>query len=225
LGFADAERKFAPYPCRQERGANPDMKLDPSNSIALRRYALLLATLGRAQDSIAMTKKAIELDPLSGVTWANLGLLLLGDEKMSAAHDAIHRAVEIQPDSSYALNDLLDLQLMEGHFADVADTARRHGGEEFGLKSRAMAEYSLGHSQASQHALDELTARFAKHCAFCLAVASAWCGRTDATFKWLQQAFEQRESDIIEIKYYPLLIPLRGDSRFKALLREMNLPE
>jgi serine/threonine protein kinase/TolB-like protein/Tfp pilus assembly protein PilF len=201
------------------------LKLDPSNSIALRRYALLLATLGRAQESIAMTQKAIDLDPLSGVTWANLGLLLLGDGKMSAAHDAIHRAVEIQPDSSYALADLLDLQLMEGHFADVAETARRHGGEQFGFESTAMAEHSLGHSQASQRALDELTARFAKDCAHCVAVASAWCGRTDAAFKWLEQAFEQRESDVTEIKYDPLLISLRGDSRFKALLRKMNLPD
>jgi serine/threonine protein kinase/Tfp pilus assembly protein PilF len=115
------------------------LKLDPSNSIALRRYALLLATLGEVQESIALTKKAIDLDPLSGVTWANLGLLLLGDGQIAAAHDAIYRAVEIQPESSYALNDLLDLQLMEGKFADVPETARRHGGEEFALKSTAMA--------------------------------------------------------------------------------------
>jgi TolB-like protein/Tfp pilus assembly protein PilF/tRNA A-37 threonylcarbamoyl transferase component Bud32 len=201
------------------------LKLDPSNSVAMRRYALLLATLGDAQESIAMTQQAIDLDPLSGVTWANLGLLLLGDGKMSAAHDAIHRAVEIQPESSYALTDLLDLQLLEGHFADVPETARRHGGEEFSLKSTAMAEYSLSHSQASRQALDELTEKFAKDCAFCIATASAWCGQIDATFKWLEQAFEQRESDVVEIKYDPIFRSLRGDPRFKALLRKMNLPE
>jgi hypothetical protein len=172
-----------------------------------------------------MTKQAIDLDPLSGVTWANLGLLLLGDGQMSAAHAAIHRAVEIQPESSYALTDLLDLQLLEGHFADVPETARRHGGEEFSLKSTAMAEYSLGHSQASRQALDKLTAKFAKDCAFCIATASAWCGQIDAAFKWLEQAFEQRESDVVEIKYDPIFISLRAEPRFKSLLRKMKLPE
>ena len=201
------------------------LQLDPSNSIALRRYALLLATLGDVQESIAMTKQAIDLDPLSGVTWANLGMLLLGDGRMSAAHDAIHRAVEIQPESSYALTDLLDLQLLEGRFADVPETARRHGGAEFSLKSTAMVEHSLGHGEASQQALQELTAKFAKDCAYCIATASAWCGQIDATFQWLQQALEQRESDVVEIKYDPIFISLRGDPRFKALLRKMNLPE
>ena len=208
-----------------ETSINKALQLDPSNSIALRRYALLLATLGDVQESIAMTKQAIDLDPLSGVTWANLGLLLLGDGRMSAAHDAIHRAVEIQPESSYALTDLLDLQLLEGRFADVPETARRHGGAEFSLKSTAMAEHSLGHGEASQQALQELTAKFAKDCAYCIATASAWCGQIDATFQWLQQALEQRESDVVEIKYDPIFISLRGDPRFKALLRKMNLPE
>ena len=201
------------------------LKLDPSSSIALRRYALLLATLGQVQESIAMTKKAIDLDPLSGVTWANLGLLLLGDGQIAAGHDAVYRAVEIQPESSYALTDLLALQLMEGKFADVPETARRHGGEEFALKSTAMVEHSLGHLPASQRALDELSAKFAKDCAYCIAAASAWCGRTDETFKWLEQAFERRESDVIEVRYDPLFRSLRGDPRFKALLRKMNLPE
>jgi serine/threonine protein kinase/TolB-like protein/Tfp pilus assembly protein PilF len=210
-------------------GARADFEkalgLDPSNSIALRRYALLLATLGQVQESIALTKKAIDIDPLSGVTWANLGLLLLGDGQIGPAHDAIHRAVEIQPESRYALTDLLDLQLMEGKFADVPETARRHGDEEFALKSTAMAEYSLGHSQASQRAMDELSAKFAKDCAYCVAAASAWRGEKDEAFKWLEQALEQRESDVTEIKYDPLYTSLRGEPRFKALLRKLNLPE
>jgi serine/threonine-protein kinase len=211
------------------RGARADfekaLELDPANSIAMRRYALLLATLGQAQESIALTRKAIDIDPLSGVTWANLGLLLLGDGQIAAAADAIHRAVEIQPDSHYALNDLLDLQLLEGKFADVPQTARRHGSEEFALKSTAMLEYSLGHLQASQQAIDELSAKFAKDCAYCIAAASAWRGEKDEAFKWLERALSQRESDVIEIKYDPLYTSLRDDPRFKALLRKMNLPE
>jgi serine/threonine protein kinase/TolB-like protein/Tfp pilus assembly protein PilF len=210
------------------RGARADfekaLELDPANSIAMRRYALLLATLGQAQESIALTKKAIDIDPLSGVTWANLGLLLLGDGQIAAADEAIHRAVEIQPESNYALNYLLYLQLMEGRFADVPETARRHGGEEFSLKSTAMLQYSLGQLQASQQAMDDLSAKFAKDCAYCLAAASAWRGEKDETFKWLERALSQRESDVIEMKYDPLYRSLRDDPRFKALLRKMNLP-
>jgi hypothetical protein len=92
-------------------------------------------------------------------------------------------------------------------------------------QSTAMAEHSLGHLQASQRAMDELSAKFAKECAYCVATASAWLGRYDQTFQWLQRAVEQRESDIVQIKYHPIFISLRGDPRFKALLRQMKLPE
>jgi hypothetical protein len=114
---------------------------------------------------------------------------------------------------------------MEGKFADVPETARRHGGKQFALKSTAMVEYSLGHAEASQRAMDELTAKYAAECAYCIATVAAWRGQKDETFKWLQRAFEQRETDIVELEYQPFFASLRGDPRFKALLREMKLPE
>jgi len=61
--------------------------------------------------------------------------------------------------------------------------------------------------------------------AYCVATASAWLGQYDETFQWLRRAIEQRESDIVQIKYHPIFISLRGDPRFKALLRQMKLPE
>jgi Tfp pilus assembly protein PilF len=110
-------------------GAQADFEkalaIDPGNSMALRRYGLLIATLGRLPEAIDMTKKAIALDPLSSVTWSNLGLLLTGERQYAAAHDAIRRALEIQPESPYALGDLGTLQVLEGKPAEALVTARR----------------------------------------------------------------------------------------------------
>jgi len=86
--------------------------------MALRRYALLLGSLGRLPEAIAMTRRAIELDPLSSVTWTNLGGLLMGNRQIAAASQGNSpRALEIQPESSYGLTNLGKLQLLQGDSA------------------------------------------------------------------------------------------------------------
>jgi eukaryotic-like serine/threonine-protein kinase len=201
------------------------LSIDPANTMALRRYALLLGSLGRLPEAVAMTKQAIELDPLSSVTWTNLAGLLMGERQIAAAGNAIHRALEIQPESSYGLTTLGKLQLLDGDSAGLIETARRLNGEGFRLRTTAMVEHSLGHARDSEQALKLLIARFAHDCAYCVAEVYAWRGEADATFEWLDRAYQQRESDLASIKFDPVMNSVQGDSRYAALLRKMKLPE
>jgi serine/threonine protein kinase/Tfp pilus assembly protein PilF len=209
-------------------GAQEDFQralaLDPGNSLALRRYGLLLGAFGRLPEAIAMTKRAIELDPLSSVTWSNLGMLATGARQFAAADDAIRRALEIQPESPYGLNDLGTLQLLQAKAAQALATARRSD-ENSRLEHTAMAEYSLGHARESQQALDRLIAKFGHDCAYCVAGVYAWRGEKDQAFDWLDRAFRQRESGLTEIKYQREFDTLLGDERYTALMHRMNLPE
>ncbi|HSA96719.1 MAG TPA: hypothetical protein VLJ16_11765, partial [Acidobacteriota bacterium] len=45
----------------------------------------------------------------------------------------------------------------------------------------------------------------------------------EEAFVWMERAIDERDSMIIPIKTYPFLDPLRGDPRFPALVRKMNL--
>ncbi len=209
-------------------GAQEDFEraiaIDPGNSMALRRYALLLGALGRLPEAIAMTKKAIALDPLSSVTWSNLGMLLTGAGQYAAANDAIRKALEIQPDSPYGLEDLGTLQLLEGNATAALVTARR-GDENDRLQHTAMAEYSLGHSKESQRALDRLMAKFGHAYPYCVATVYAWRGEQDKALVWLDKAFKQHDSGLTEIKYQRELDSLLGDARYTKFVQKMNLPQ
>lgn len=57
------------------------------------------------------------------------------------------------------------------------------------------------------------------------AEAFAWRGEKDRAFEWLERAYRQRDGGLGRVKIDPLLISLRRDPRFGALLRKMNLPE
>ena len=95
----------------------------------------------------------------------------------------------------------------------------------FRLTGTAIAEHALGHEQASRRALDELAAQHAAAAAYQVAETYAWRGEKDQAFEWLRRAYTQHDSGLSALKIDPLLTSLRGDPRYKALLRMTNLPE
>jgi tetratricopeptide (TPR) repeat protein len=180
-----------------------------------------MGDLGRLPEAIAAAKKATEFDPLSSTAWMVLSGALTANRQFAAAHEAILRALEIEPESTYALSHLGVLELLEGKPIEALATFRKADS----LTGIAMAEHTLGHAKESQQALDKLIAKHAQDAAAAIADVYAWRGEEDKAFGWLERAYRQRDSDLAEIKADALLASLTGDSRYKALLHEMNLPE
>ena len=210
-------------------GAEADLakalELDAGDSTVQRRYGQLLASLGRLPEAIAATKKAIELDPLSEPAWQTLEQFLISRGDFSAAHEANRRALEINPESAYALNDLGMIQLLQGHAAEALETFRKIETGMFRLTSLAMVEHTLGHAKESQQALDEAIAKHASDAAYQIAEAYAWRGEKDKAFEWLERAYRQEDGGLSAVKLDPLLVSIRSDPRFHALLRKINLPD
>jgi TolB-like protein len=201
------------------------LALNPGDNRFQRRYAQLLGSLGRLTESVAVLKKATELDPLSSLTWTVFGNYLTADRQFAAAEQALRRALEIQPDSGFALGQLGIVQLLTGNPTEALTTFRKRGGSGFSLIGIAMAEHSLGHVKESQHALDEAIAKHAQDSAYAIAGVYAWRGEKDDAFAWLERAFQQRDGGLSDIKDDLLLASLRHDARFGAMLRKMQLPE
>ena len=53
----------------------------------------------------------------------------------------------------------------------------------------------------------------------------AWRGEKDHAFEWAERAYVQRDIGITWLKIDTDFRSLRGDPRYKALLRKMNLPQ
>lgn len=141
-------------------------------------------------------KKATELDPLSSTAWSTLGRYLLANRQFVPAQESLRRAVQIQPQSVYALSDLGTLQLVEGHAAEALDTFRKVSLEEIRLPCIAIAQYTVGRAKESQQALDEAIAKNAQDAAYQIAEACAWRREKEKAFNWLERAYSQRDGGL-----------------------------
>ena len=200
------------------------LQLDAGDSTTERRYGGLLAALGRVPDAIAAAKKAIDIDPLSNAAWGNLGVYYTSLGQFGEARKALQRALEINPGSVYAHWNLGLLELLDGHPDNALTVFPESGAIAFHQAGLAMAQHSLKSDAQSKNALGVLTAKLGDRWAYQIAEVYAWLGERDAAFEWLQRAYTQHDGGLIQVKYDRLLVSLRGDTRYRALLRQMNLP-
>lgn len=200
------------------------LAINARDSDTLRRYSQLLGALGQQEQAVAAARKAIELDPLSAGAWKDLGIYLTAAGQFAAAQAALDRALEITPESNFVLMALGKLELLEGKAAEARATFEQSSHATVRLFGTAAAEHTLGHTPKSQQALNKLIEERAQD-PYQTAEVYAWRGEKDKALEWLQRAYRQRDGGLIQVKTDPMLASVRGDPRYSALLREINLPE
>ena len=210
------------------QGAAADFKramaLDPNNAELLSSYAQSLFFSGAQTEAIAMARKATAIDPLSVETWRFLGLLLFCSGQDAEARVAWQRALEINPGTRWPNYLIGYLDLKERKIESAL--AHFHATDDaFRLTGTAMVEYTLGHPQESEQALDTLKTRFATGSAFQIASVYAWRGEKDHAFEWLDRAYDQHDTGMPRLRYDPTLASLHGDPRFAALVKKMGFAE
>jgi len=213
---------------RDWTGAKADyeraMALSPADANVQVGYCRLLIAFGRVDEAIAISRKALELDPLSEEGWRLLGRILNASGQLPAAREALDRSLAINPEANrtkyqLGMNELLQGQPQEAmaYFAQTGSSFRSTG--------IAMAQHSLGNAQASQQALDAVIAESAMGFAYQIAEVYAWRGEPDKAFEWLERAYAQNDGSLPFIKADPLMKSVQSDPRFAAFLRKLGLPE
>jgi TolB-like protein len=194
--------------------------LNPGDAWVLHRSAILLGILGNLPEAIARDEQALALDPLSAEICMRLAFFLVADQQLARARPLYEKALAIAPHFILPQIHLGELELLEGQPERALATFRQMKVED----GQAKAEYSLGHRDVSQRILEQM---IAERPAPSSAIASvyAWRGEKDKAFQWAERACTERDVGITWLKIDFNFRGLRDDSRYKALLKKMNLPE
>jgi TolB-like protein/DNA-binding winged helix-turn-helix (wHTH) protein len=208
-------------------GAQADMDkavaLSPGDADILHRSAVLLAVLGKLPAAIAREEQALALDPLSGEICMRLGFFLAANQQLAQAREWYEKALVIAPNSTRARYHLGELELLENHPQQALATFRQAGLGGFSLVGQAKAQFSLGHVDVSQRILEQLIAK--QESTYQIAEVYGWRGEKEQALAWAERAFDERDMGLTWLKIDTDFRSLRGDARYTALVRKMNLPE
>lgn len=200
------------------------LNIEPKNPGAL--YGLgggLYFATGRWDEAIKYMKECIELEPLKPLYHLNLGNILSHAGRIEEAKSYLKKTLEIDPQFQRAHLYLGRNYLLTGN----ADFALKEMQEEnlevfrnFGL---ALIYHAQGKTKEADEALKSFTDKFQNDWNYLLAELYAYRGEREKSLQWLEYAYQKNDGWLVFLKGDPLMKTLRGDPRFNAFLRKMNL--
>jgi TolB-like protein/tetratricopeptide (TPR) repeat protein len=200
-------------------------KLDPHSSLIDEAVAMLQMGFGNWPEAEKRFRANLALDPLNADDHLNLGIALFGAHRYSEAADEHRRTIAINPTTVTAHYVLAGDLLALGQQGAALEELKKESVEGYRLGGLVCVYHALRRSQDSDAEFSQLIRESTAHTAYETAIAYACRGDRDRAFQYFDRSFAQREFDLTNIKADWPLADIRGDPRYAALLRKMNLPE
>lgn len=197
----------------------------PGSADVLSNEAWLSLVLGRWDDALRQIKAAIAQDPLNPDSFEALTWVQIGRGHLDQAEGAMRRALEIRPTYTWGHFILGLVLLARGHDDAALLEMQQETSDEVRQAGLAMVYYALGNKVDFDAALARMLKEQGAENAFEIANVYAFRGQSEKAMDWLERAYVQKDTNMFLMKSYLPLKNLAGNSRFKAFLRKMNLPE
>jgi len=201
------------------------LRIDPSNVHALVTAGKLARTLGRWDDAQRYANAALARDPFYTYAIWDLGRASYGAGRFADAEASYRKLLALAPDFGGARSHLVTTLVQEGRPDAALAMARQDSDEEDRLTVLPIALQASNRKGEADEALHTLIAKFGNGQAYSVARIYAFRGESDLAFEWLDRAYQQRDTSLLEFVGEHLFANVANDVRYKAFLRKMNLPE
>jgi TolB-like protein len=216
-------------PVGAEREFRRAIELDPNDADARAGYSHVLMNLGQPDDAMRQIERAVAIDPLNPMVRTFYAMDLVFARRYDEALAQANQVLRSQPGHLLALSAVVYSQHMRQQYADAvsANAAVYAALDRLDVAAALKKGYAeSGYVNALKLATE---VELAKHgseggVAFDAGSNYAMAGDRARALDWLEKAFADRDPNMPYIGCMPIFDPLRSDPRFKALLRQMNLP-
>ena len=200
----------------------------PSYAEAHHWYAVYLANVGRHDEADQHAIRAIELDPLSLLMNMTCALNFYLAREYDKAIEELQKVIQMEPNFVAARSVLGNALLQKGRRDEALGEYQKaleliKGAEiaEVSVKALMARAYALcGKRSDAVRLLQELTTASP----YSIAGVYAALGDHDSAFESLNNAYDQRDIQLVSLKTDPSLDPLRDDQRFSELVKRVGLP-
>ncbi len=206
------------------------LSIDPADASAGHWYAMMLAALGRSEDSIIIMETALRASPDSRLLVTKMGTVLTAAGRFDEAARQLSEATQRFPRFSLAWRELGFLELARGNpeeavpfFVRAAELAGDSSKSVGGL-GHALAR--VGRRDEAGQILQDLVRRSQSEYvpAMVMAMIEAGLDDSEAALDWLEIAERQADPGLVYAGIKPGLEGLHGTPRFEALLTRLGLP-
>src|SRR5262245_53737506 len=216
---------LASFECRYLEGMESVRRavtLAPGASVAIAMLSFYEAVIGDKAEARRLAVRGVEIDPLNPDMHKSLARLESWDGNYEAASEAYSRALQLSPGTSNIHATLGLLYLRRGTTDKVIEEILKEPSAGYREQGLAMAYWELGMKEESDEALARLL-KLPEQWAVQFAGAYAVRGDADEAFRWLERAYELRDSGIVMLKFIRSLRNLHSDPRWPQLLDKVGL--
>jgi serine/threonine protein kinase len=208
--------------------------LDPNDATAHQWYAERIGVIGgREQEVIAEINRAHQLDPMSPIISNQVGAAHLWARQYDEAIVICTKVANENPTFAKAHDCLARAYWGKRMYPQVIEEWKAYGqlsgarNESDFASAMEQGFRSAGWRGALTKGIEvRLTQRkTGYYSAFWIATLYADLGDKDQSFRWLNTAYRERDSQLVNLKTDFLLDPLHSDPRFAELVRKVGLPQ
>jgi tetratricopeptide (TPR) repeat protein len=207
------------------------LELGPNNVRTHHWFSHYLTAMGRTQEALEESKRAVGLNPTDVVINEHLGWCHLMVHQYDQAIEQCRRTLEMDSGFVQARQVLGLAYLYSGRFPEAIDEFQKQAQatEDSHVPKALLARaYALSGRTADAekilHTLEDL-AKQRYVSSSDMAVICADLREKDRAFWWLEKAYEDRSNSLIYLKLDPAFDLLRSDRRFAALSARIGLPQ
>ncbi len=209
-----------------ERESRIALQINPNYWEAHRRLGLVFGNLGRLADARAAIRRALDIDPLSPITNAEMARLLFFERKYDESKQLCEKTVELDPTLwiSY-LHLFYAHRVKQDHAAAVETLAKMQDARGEPDASKLIRESFIdGNWQGFLRKITSERARLKLYPYF-VATLFAELGDRDKALVTLNEAIETNDQYALWMKMDPFMDSLREDPRFKAISKKAGIPD
>ncbi len=198
------------------------LALDPSDLSVLGGSSVLLHSLGRLDEALALYEAVVRRDPVNVVNLFNLAGTQRCAGRLDAAIESYRTGLSLSPGRGGAHYYVGVALLQKGDAQDALAEFEQETVDPLQTIGRSLAYHALGRESESDAALTALIAKYENDWAFNIAFVYAFRGEADEAFAWLDKAVETNDPGLSEIVVESLFDNVHTDPRWLPFLRTLG---
>ena len=209
---------------------NRALSISHNDAYAHMQYSMYFESLGDNNRAIEEAQLARQVDPLSREVMMNLAWQYYQADLLPEAHTLLEHLLENEPDFWGAYWDIAHIYMAKGQYEQAIQTFKKAddstGAYIMSLRGLGYAYAMNGEKSEAVKVIKELQHIQKDNYVSPYYFATIYMGlnQIDQTFKYLEQAYEDRSRSLVWLNVAKEYMPLKEDRRFHELIERIGIP-